>query len=436
MQPPATTTYNHLDIPFVYPPLALLGAAAVGEVAGVATMDIFRWMPFLVSLLGVGAFAWLARRLLPRVAAVGATLAYALMPHAYDWVIAGGGLTRGLGLLFALLACAVAADRQPPSLRSPILAGALLGLSALAHPQAPVFGVLACLIVSWSRPMLTWLRNVGVAAATAVIVVLPWLVWADRRTDPMRWWPLRYRFDPLIGLIQMLNLRFSGAPFMDVFAVFGLLGLIVSVLTGRFRLPLLLLATYVSNQGAGDFLAAVPWSLLAGAGVAALVSFVADVPVGMAPGLRRAGVVAVASVVLLSMVASLGSYVTIVEAPRPRRAQIEAMAWLADNSDPNATVLVPTDEAWRYDEISEWLPALAAFIASALSRVPSGWGPKRFDRNGRSTRRCGVRRRTVAATETMTPTPFSSFPRASWQGRSRRATAARRCARASRRAAT
>ena len=128
---PLETSYNALDIPFVYPPGAIWGAAALGEVTGASTLDLLRWLPLLLSIAAMAAFAWLAWRVLPPLAAVGATFAYALMPHAYDWVIAGGGLTRGLGLLAALVAMAIAAERPPSTRWAPAMAGGALGIALL-----------------------------------------------------------------------------------------------------------------------------------------------------------------------------------------------------------------------------------------------------------------------------------------------------------------
>ena len=42
---PATTSYNDLGIPFVYPPAALLGTAAVGDAFGIPTIELLRWAP-------------------------------------------------------------------------------------------------------------------------------------------------------------------------------------------------------------------------------------------------------------------------------------------------------------------------------------------------------------------------------------------------------
>ena len=302
---PAHTSYNDLDIPFVYPPLALILAALAGEVSGASTLTLLSWMPLLISIGTLLAFTWLAWRVLPPIAAIGAAFAYALMPHAYDWVIAGGGLTRGAGLLAALIAMALAAERQPASLRTPLLAGLALGLAFLSHPQAAIFGAIGCLVLSWSAPMATWARNAGIAAAAAVLVALPWLVGVigthgfEALTSPAN------RFEPLVGLIRIGNLRFSGAPFMDVFAVFGAAGAIVAAIRGPRRIPLLLLLTYLAGAGGGEFLAAVPWSLCAGIGVAALIEVAIREPVSVAR--RNAAIATGAVVVFLAVVASLAS---------------------------------------------------------------------------------------------------------------------------------
>jgi hypothetical protein len=354
---PATTSYNNLDIPFVYPPLALLLGAALGETTGVSTLDLLRWLPMLLSIAGLGAFAWLAGRVLPPVAAVAATLAYALMPHAYDWVIAGGGLTRGLGLLAALVAMALAAGRPTDSLRAPLLAGVALGVAVLSHPQAAIVGAIGCLVLSWSAPPERWARNAALAAAVAVALAVPWLAGViqthgvDDLLNPAN------RFDPLVGFIRLGNLRFSGAPFMDVFAVAAVMGVLVAVVRGPRTVPLLLLLTYLFGAGGGEFLAAVPWALSAGIGAGALIKLLLD---GGRPRAGRA--VAAASAAVFLFLALIGSLGAVAEGSSKLHAlstgHLEALAWLADNTDQDARVLVPTAGVWGDDEVSEWLPAL------------------------------------------------------------------------------
>jgi hypothetical protein len=358
---PSATTYNALEIPLVYPPLAILATAALGEAGGVPTMDLLRWLPLMVSMLGLGAFAWLGWRLLPPVAALAATFMYALMPHAYDWVIAGGGITRGLGLLFALLAMAVAADRNSASSRASVATGLLLGVSALSHPQAAVFGVIGCVIVSYQAPASTWAFRAGIAAASAVVLVLPWLVAMVAAHGADTLVAAGHRLEPITGLIRMLNLRFSGAPFMDLFAVLGVVGLVVTVARRQARIPLLLLATYLAGAGGGEFLAAVPWALLGGVGGAAVIGLIADATRDAQPGVRRLVRLGLAGVLLfVALIGSVGSFADASSKLQALNADhLAAMRWVAANTDAGDAFVIPTEDVWGDDEQSEWFPAIA-----------------------------------------------------------------------------
>jgi hypothetical protein len=355
---PTETSYNALDIPFVYPPGALWVAAALGEVTGATTLDLLRWIPLVTSIAVLGAFAWLAWRVLPPVAAIGGVFAYALMPHAYDWVIAGGGLTRGAGLFAAIIAMALAAGREPVWRWAPALAGASLGVAFLMHPQAAIFGTMGCLVLSWRSPTGRWARDAAVAGIVALVIVLPWLVSVIVTHGPDALFSPGNRLEPLTGLIRLGNLRFSGAPFMDVFAVVGGVGILVAVLRGPRRVALLLLLTYLAGAGGGEFLAAVPWALACGIGIEAVVGIVSSD--GRVPASRALLGVAAGVTLFLALIGSLGS---VADGSSKLHSldggHLDAMAWLADNTGADARVLVPVAGVWGDDEVSEWLPALA-----------------------------------------------------------------------------
>lgn len=78
---PRHTTYNHAHIPLAYPPLGLYLAGAAHVGIGLSLFQVFRWLPFVVNVLSLGAFVSLVCALLEsersRVAAV---FAYALLP--------------------------------------------------------------------------------------------------------------------------------------------------------------------------------------------------------------------------------------------------------------------------------------------------------------------------------------------------------------------
>jgi hypothetical protein len=353
---PPVTTYNFADIPFVYPPLGLYGAALLGEVLGLSSLDSVRLVATLVSLATVGAFGLLAFRLLPAAAAAGAVLMYALMPHAYDAIVAGGGVTRGSGLLFAMLAMWMAATPSGVSARRAVGIGVLLGLAALSHPQTAIYGAAASTVLVF-RPggLATTAQRVVIMGVTAFIVILPWLVLMTNTHGLETVLAPGNRLDPALALVLLMSLTFSGAGFTDLFLVVGTLGLFVELLRRRWRLPLLLGCLLLAGEA--DFIGAVPWSLLGGAAI----GFVLE---GIRPfvGQRHRGMALAVGLVALfaALVSSMGSVVD--ETSRLQRVsedQAAAMEWARDETDPGTRFIVAAIVGWGADEISEWFPAVA-----------------------------------------------------------------------------
>src|SRR4051794_14912665 len=102
---PVFTSYNGMHIPFAYPPLGFYLAAGGSDALGVAPIDVLRVLPAVLTTLALSVFAIAARSVLrSSVGAATATLAFAIAPCAYEWMIMGGGLTRSVGMLSAVLA--------------------------------------------------------------------------------------------------------------------------------------------------------------------------------------------------------------------------------------------------------------------------------------------------------------------------------------------
>ena len=204
--PAVTVATTASSIPFVYPPAALLGSGdARRDVRALRRSMLLRWAPLALSILGLVAFAWLAYRTLNPAAAAAATLAYALMPSAYGWLVAGGGLTRGAGLVFALLAAGLVAAKpgREPTWRTAVGAGVLLGLSALCHPQTAAFGVIACVVLSWRRPARPWLVHVGDRRGRRV---------PGRRSRGLPGWSAQGGLDAFVGAGGRLRARDRAHP--------------------------------------------------------------------------------------------------------------------------------------------------------------------------------------------------------------------------------
>ena len=334
---PEVTTYNGTGIPFVYPPLGLYGAGILAELIGLPSLDAVRLGAALLSLATVGAFALLAVRLLPGAAAAGAVLMYALMPHAYDPIVAGGGVTRGSGVLLVILALAAVATPTAITARRAVGIGVLLGLAALAHPQTALYGAAASTVLLY-RPggLAVTVRRIAVVGASAILVVMPWVILMASEHGLGTVLAAGHRWDPVLGVIRLLGLTFSGSAFADLFLVVGVLGLAVELLRRRWRLPLLLGCLLFAGEA--DFIAAVPWSLLGGAAVAFVLAGIGPLT---APRDRRIRVGVALVALFAALVSSLGSVVD--DTSRLQRVsadQVQAMAWVAAETDTTTRFIV------------------------------------------------------------------------------------------------
>ncbi len=145
---PAFTSYNHLNIPFAYPPLSLYVGALLSGL-GIPTIEIMRWLPPLVSTLSILAFYWMASMMLgSRPTAALSAMAYALMPRSFSWYVMGGGLSRTFGILFLLLACGSAWALFSQRGRKYLWLTAVFGAAAvLSHPETGLHTAAACLLI-------------------------------------------------------------------------------------------------------------------------------------------------------------------------------------------------------------------------------------------------------------------------------------------------
>ena len=134
---PLFTAYNHLDIPFAYPPLAFYLTGALNQLFGWSLLDIYRIFPAVITVLTIPAFYLLARDLTDDDNHLSlAVLIFALLPVTYVWAIMGGGVARSLAYLFALLALHYVIKLFRNQRNKYLLPAALLLSAAiLSHPE-------------------------------------------------------------------------------------------------------------------------------------------------------------------------------------------------------------------------------------------------------------------------------------------------------------
>src|SRR5512142_3029777 len=176
---PAFTSYNHMQIPFAYPPLGFYLGRIASDLMSWTAPQTLRWVPALMASLSIPAFYLLALRLLKnKYYAALSTLFFALMPRALSWFVMGGGLTRSPGQFFMLLTLATVIRLYEENRRSDIfLAGIFGGLAVLSHPEAAVHTLVSSVFL-WlmlSRKRTSFVNSVFVGIIV-LIVTAPW--WA------------------------------------------------------------------------------------------------------------------------------------------------------------------------------------------------------------------------------------------------------------------
>jgi len=367
LKPPLYLEYNDNSIPFAYPPLALMLGAGLAEL-GVPTTSILRVMPALIATVLIPAWYFLASELSGRRIAGIAAVIYALVPKSYEWLIAGGGLTRALGLLFAVMALGFAVRYFR---KGQILNGAISALSlaaaSLAHPEAGAFALGSVCLFAWlARP--SW-RRLGTICLIAGVALAPWIIRLLYYYGP----------DPLIGaatsrsglyriqaLTSILSLSFTREAYIALGSILGAIGLFVAATTGRGWILTWIAISVVLTPAAALTFAMLPFSLAASI---ALTDFAI-------PRLSRVAPTAIAIGIAVMVVASLWS---------PRLADSPlwslssdsraAMEWAEDGLPPNSDVLIVSGSPWGRDAVAEWFPYVSHQRSIATPQGTEFGGP-------------------------------------------------------------
>ena len=360
---PPSVEYNGFAIPFAYPPLSFwLGAGAAR--LGLDPLAIVHRAPILMNIGYVLLFTLLLLRTgHSRLFTAVAVLVFGTTFRSYEWLVMGGGLSRGMGSLFLLLTLLVlmprdGAQRTPPSLRRLLLGGALVGGAVLSHLEwgmLTAFSAVLCL--AWPWPALAALvRRSLVVGATASLLVLPWLgaVYLAHGLEPFLAASGTSAWRPNIfaNLGRMLlRTSFIALPVV----VFG--ALTVARTRDVFWLVFLLAAAILTPRS-GETPLVLALGVLAASGFLTLVMLVRQRG-GTARRPLLAGVV-LAGLALVSLRAldaqRRDPHFTVL--PAELRS---AMAWVAQ-THPGATFAVIKDAPWYYNAAAEWFPVLARAV--------------------------------------------------------------------------
>ncbi|MCL5256969.1 MAG: hypothetical protein M1319_04125 [Chloroflexi bacterium] len=373
---PAYTTYNLDQIPFAYPPFAFYLAGAAQAVTHASLIDVFRFLPLATNVLTIIALAFFARDMLSsRTAAVWAVFTFALLPRSYEWTIMGGGLTRSLGFLFAVLALhqAYLLYTRRNWIHLP-LAAVLSGLTAISHIEMAWFLafslVLLALFYGRYRSGILYTVIIGCGA---VLVSAPWWVTVLMQHGLSPFLMSSGSHGAILdGLMSIIRLE----PVTQIVAMVSILGIVACLGRLQFFLPVWLVAIYLLDSRGGATPATVPLALLAGMGMTEIImpffgkigeaslsrhvaSRAAGSVVGTFQRLPQLNLIPIALVLFAWQAYSITTgpetfFLTSLTAED--RAE---MAWVQNNTPASSRFLVVTGTAWAVDRWSEWFPVLA-----------------------------------------------------------------------------
>lgn len=375
-QLPRFTTYNQMDIPYVYPPLGFYLGRIVSDLTGWPAPETLRWLPGIIASLSIFAFYLLAIRLLKnKYYAAVSTLFFALMPRALSWYVMGGGLTRSPGQFFMLLTLASLVRLYEQRRRIDIfLSGLFGGLAVMSHPEAAVHTIVSSVFL-WlflSRKRVDFINSIYVGLI-ALIVSAPWwgtVIAYHGITPILNGAATGQKF---LAIFNLLFFVFTEEPYATVIAVLGLIGVARCLVRREYLLPLwLALPFFVEGRSAAGP-AAIPLAMLAAIGLVDVV-FLAVHALGRrnaagdqhAPelGTDPAGTVSayernILVYVLLFLVFSTYQFGFQLSTATLYPPDQEAMEWVRDHTPAGSRFLVLTGtSSVSCDSVMEWFPAL------------------------------------------------------------------------------
>lgn len=359
---PAFTTYNHLNIPYAYPPLGFYFGALASLIFGLDSTQVVRWVPAFFATLSIPAFYFLALQLLKnKFHAAVSTFFFALMPRALSWFVMGGGLTRSPGQFFMLLTLAVVIRLYEKDRRSDILlAGVFSGLAVMSHPEAAVHtfvsAIFLWLMLSRSRKSFVQSLFVGLIVA---IVSAPW--WASVISN--------HGMAPLLSgaatgskfaaVFNLLFFIFTEEPYATVIAVLGLIGIAHRLIRRDTLLPLWMAIPFFIEGRSAAGPAAIPLAMLAALGLVEVI-----LPAIQPAPSNEAEVSSVERNIfiylILFLIFAAAQFGIQLSAATLYPPDEEAMRWVRENTPDDSRFLVLTGTtSVSCDSVMEWFPAVS-----------------------------------------------------------------------------
>jgi hypothetical protein len=357
---PLFTTYNHMSIPFAYPPLGFYVGAGISDLFNISPLAVIRWLPGIINALCVPAFYFFAKEVLKhKFQSAIATLVYAMTPHLTSWLSMGGGLTRSLGMLFMLLTLGyvhrVFAQNDKRSIWGAVIFG---GLTVLSHTEAPIYTIAIALYI-WamkSRSLKGLLHGILIALGVLVIAA-PWYGMII----------YRYGMEPFVSIVQtgvhsldavfkVLNISIlTEEPYLGLLGALGILGIAALIARKDYFIPLMLLVIFLAQPRSAHVTGNIPLAIAAG-------FFFAEI---VLPGISSAqtdnkNLTAFLVVLIIYLFSNSMYYSFNLSERHLSESERNAMQWIEKNTLEDSKFLVITGDQNAFcDPTNEWFPSLS-----------------------------------------------------------------------------
>jgi uncharacterized membrane protein YqaE (UPF0057 family) len=360
--PPLYTSYNQINIPFAYPPLAFYIGAGLNDLLNISLLDILQWLPAIIHTACIPALYFLAKELTgDKVTSATAAFAFALTPHLNSWLSVGGGLTRSFGTLFLILTILFSYRLLVKNYARAIGWTILFGsLTVLSHTESTVFaiGIPIYIWIAKSRSLKTALQG-GLVALGVLLFAGPWYGMVISR----------HGFAPLLSALQtggqtiwavlrLINIdTITEEPYLDLLGVFGVLGMATLIARKQYFIPVMLLVIYLVQPRSAHTVGNIPLALAAGI-------FITEILLPAISKLDETNTSRGAKVFLFVLTPYLLINSTyqgfLLSQNHVSKSEQTAMQWVRENTPANSRFLVLTGEPEAMCESSaEWFPALA-----------------------------------------------------------------------------
>lgn len=357
---PAYSSFNNANIPFIYPPFGLYFVAILERIFDIDGVLLFKIIPFVLVILLIPVFYEFSKEFFENENySLTATLVFSLLPFSYEWLILGGGVTRGFGAIFCLLSLTfLFRNIKRTNIPNSILCVLFCGLTVLSHPEWAWFIVYSIGL----KLLLMFLKNKRKALIISVItffgtllVVSPWLI---AIFDKHRWTIVRPFFESGFSrwaqIMNLLAFNWSGEVIFPVVTIFAVIGVFFVFRSKKHFLLLWLPAVFFLQGRAADQKAVVPLALIAGVGVLESMIFFKNQFNG-----KRASWALFSAITYAVIICLLGLSLRENNFIKPlSETQLEGLQWFDKNVQPDSTFVVLTGNDWPLDNLSEWTVAL------------------------------------------------------------------------------